>query len=184
MISFLFRIWDLGAVPFGRDEFLDINATVGFAKTGIWQAWDHNMERVSTRINPDSDVRAWIYRWQVAQFFEFLPPTEAVARSVSVFWGVITTILVYLVGTSLTRKRQIGLIAAGFFALSINAIEIDRTLRMYAMFAPVFLTFAWMIFLALERIPRDTWGKKFAQITGLHPWYLLGALISGVICTH
>ncbi len=183
-LSLALRAWNLGEVPFGRDEFLDINAAVGYAQTGQWQAWDHNMGKISDRINPASDERAWIYRWQVAKLFAFLPPTEAVSRSVSVFWGVITTILVYLVGASLTKRRQIGLIAAAFFALSINAIEMDRTLRMYAMFAPVFLSFAWLVFLSLERTPRDAFGKKLSRLTGLHPWYFLGAVSLGALSLH
>ncbi len=181
LVALVLRVWDLGVVPFGRDEFLDINATVGFAKTGVWQAWDHNLGQVSARINPDSDARAWIYRVQIAQLFEFLPPTEAVARSVSVAWGVVTTLLVYWAALAITRRREIGLIAAGVFALSIGAIEIDRTLRMYAMFAPVFLVFATFLYLTLERDARDKIGQFVQKYTGLHVWYGICTVLVGFL---
>ncbi len=181
VVAAVLRLWNLGTVPFRADEFLDINATVGYARTGVWQAWDHNMGAVSTRINPESDVRAWPYRIQVAQIFHVLPPTEAVARSVSVVWGIITVLVVYLVATSLTRRREIGLIAAALWAVSVSGIEMSRTLRMYAMFAPVYLLFSWMVFLSLERDGRWYWVRRLRSYTGLHIPYAMGALVMGVL---
>ncbi len=184
IIGAFLRFWHLGAVPFRADEFLDINATVGYAQTGIWQAWDHNLQAPSVRINPASDARAWLYRWQVAKVFNYTAPTEAAARSISVLWGVITIVLLYVVATSLTRRRTIGLIAAALFAVSVSAIEIDRTLRMYAMFAPVFLAFSWVMFLALERKPRNVPLLSLWRLLGVHIGYGVIALALGVLSFH
>jgi hypothetical protein len=78
------------------DEFLDMNSAYGYFKTGEWKAWDFNHQEPSAvNTNTARDERANIYKWQVAQLFRFLPPTEAVARSVSVFWGGITLLMVF-----------------------------------------------------------------------------------------
>ncbi len=184
VIGAFLRFWHLGAVPFRADEFLDINATVGYVHTGMWQAWDHNMGDVSTRVNSASDHRAWLYRWQVAFLFKYFPPTEAVARSVSALWGVLTIILIYFVAASLTQRRAIGLISAALYAVSVSAIEVDRTLRMYAMFAPVFLAFSWATFLTLERTPKVAFLKKIWRIFGVHIGYGIVALVLGMLSLH
>ncbi len=184
VIGAFLRFWHLGTVPFRADEFLDINATVGYAQTGQWQAWDHNLQAPSARINPASDARAWVYRWQVAKVFDYVAPTEAAARSISALWGVVTIVLLYVVATSLTRRRAIGLIAAALFAVSISAIEIDRTLRMYAMFAPVFLAFSWVMFLALERKPRNALLRSLWRLSGMHIGYAVAALALGTLSFH
>lgn len=146
MLGAFLRFYKLGEVSFVADEFLDINATYGYFKTGEWKAWDFNLSQPAERINIASDERAWLYRWQVAQLFKFFPPTEAVARAVSAIWGIITVILMYFTAKYFTGKRYIGLIAAFLFAISIGGIEFDRKLRMYAMFYPVFLAFSWLFF--------------------------------------
>lgn len=184
VVGAVLRFWHLGVVPLRADEFLDMNAAVGYAQTGQWVSWDHNMERVSTRINPASDARAWLYRWQVATLVRFAEPTEAVARSVSALWGVLTILVVYMVATSLTRRRAIGVIAAALFALSVSGIQMDRTLRMYAMFAPVFLMFSWMTFLALERAPRAGMLRRAWRVLGVHLGYAVAALALGVLSLH
>jgi hypothetical protein len=139
----LLRGYDLGERPFVADEFLDINATYGYHQTGVWQAWDFNKEAPSVRQNTASDQRAWIYRVQVAKIFDFLPPVEWVARLTSVLWGIATIIIIYGVTYSWTRSPRVALIAAAIFAVSVPAIEINRTLRMYSMFAPIFLLLSW-----------------------------------------
>lgn len=173
LLAFILRAWGLGNNSFVADEFLDINATYGYAMTGEWQAWDFNLGEPAQRINEASDSRAWLYRWQVARLFEFLPPTEAVARSVSVFWGVITTLLIFFTASLWTGKRAIGLISAFLFAVSLFGIEYDRTLRMYAMFFPMFLLFSWTLYQGLERRPQ-----------GFHLPYLVLAGALGLLSLH
>ncbi len=180
LVATFLRAVHLGVVPFRADEFLDINATVGYARTGVWQAWDHNMEAPSARINPASDARAWLYRWQVAQLFRVAPPTEAVARSVSVLWGVITVGVIYAFAVSLTRVRMIGLVAAAIAAVSVSLIEVSRTLRMYAMFVPIYMMFSWAVYHAMTARARDTIARKIVRVSGVHPWYGIAALALGV----
>jgi hypothetical protein len=134
------------------DEFLDMNSAYGYAQTGEWKAWDFNFGRLSeVNINVPRDERAVVYKWQVAQVLRFLPPTETVARSVSVFWGIISIGAIFWAAHILTRRKEIALIAALFFAVSVSGIIFDRTLRMYAMFFPLYLIASTFTFLALER---------------------------------
>ncbi|MEK7494465.1 MAG: hypothetical protein AAB615_01180, partial [Patescibacteria group bacterium] len=88
------RFFDLGGNSFVADEFLDINSSYGYFKTGEWKAWDFNFDQpASMNQNDARDERAFLYKWQVAQLFHFLPPTEGTARSVSALWGVFTILL-------------------------------------------------------------------------------------------
>jgi len=150
VLGLFLRVYDLGKLSFNADEFLDINASYGYAMTKTWQAWDFNFQKSSDRINIASDERAWPYRYQVAQMLRFFEPTEFIARSVSVIWGVITIVLMFFIARSMTGSVRIGLISAFLFSVSASGIEFDRTLRMYAMFFPIFLLFSWTVFRLLE----------------------------------
>lgn len=145
------RFYDLGKVSFVADEFLDINSSYAYFRTGVWQNWDFNQGGVNVEnAFAPRDERAWAYKWQVAELFKFLPPTEAVARSVSALWGILTIVLMFFVARDFTKKNEIGLLSAFLFAVSVSGIIFDRRLRMYAMFFPVFLLFSWATYKFLE----------------------------------
>lgn len=178
------RFYRLGYNSFVADEFLDINSSYGYAQTGEWKAWDFNNGRLSeVNINDARDERANVYKWQVAQLFSFLPPTEAVARSVSALWGVLSILAMFLAGWMFSGKKTVGLFAAFLFALSVSGLEFDRKLRMYAMFFPVFLLMSLSLFGLYEReykgkikVFRTFWAK-----TELNPLYLLPLLVAGFL---
>ncbi len=191
------RLWGLGAVPFVADEFLDVNATYGYHKTGQWQAWDFNHDAVSVRDNAASDKRAWLYRAQVAFLYQYLPPTETTVRLVSALWGIVMTLLLYAVTLSLTKNRWIALIAAFLWAVSVPAIEINRKVRMYSMFAPVFLLFWWSVFQfiearrdAIDRVCRkarenNTWKDAINCVSTIVCWwYLVPVVCFGAVSYH
>jgi hypothetical protein len=187
VMGVLLRFYHLGETSFVADEFLDINATYGYFKTGEWQAWDFNFSQPDTEdVNAARDERAFAYRWQVSQLFHVLPPTEGVARAVSAAWGVATLVLVFGMTTYFTRKKSIGVLAAFLYAVSISALVIDRRLRMYAMFVPTFLAFSWTTFLFLEKeyrgkTPLCAWmGRKL----GLNLMYLVPAILLGLLSLH
>ncbi|MFA4817358.1 MAG: hypothetical protein WC608_01375 [Parcubacteria group bacterium] len=183
VLGFSLRAYKLDANSFVTDEFLDINASYGYYKTGHWLAWDFNMDRVSDNLFAPRDERAWPYRWQVAQLFRWFPPTETVARSISVAWGVISIVIIYFVGKYFTGKREIGLLSAFLFAVSALGISIDRALRMYAMFMPVFLLFSCFLFRFFEEEYRGKIKifKKIYGRLGLNAVWLLPVLATGII---
>jgi len=146
------RLYNLDNNSFVADEFLDINSSYGYTQTGEWKAWDFNFGKASeVNKNVPRDERAIIYKWQVAQVFHFLAPTEKNARLVSVLWGAISIVVLFWSTFVFTKRREIGLIASFLFAVSVSGIIFDRTLRMYAMFLPMYLLTATFAFLALER---------------------------------
>jgi hypothetical protein len=176
------RAYGLGNNSFVADEFLDINSAYGYFKTGEWKAWDFNhQESSAVNANVARDERANIYKWQVAQLFRFLPPTEAVARSVSVFWGGITLLAIFWSAWVLTKRREIALIATLLAAFSVSEIVFDRRLRMYAMFAPIYLALATTLYLCFEQTLVTRWRflRKLGERTGIHIGYafLSGALL-------
>jgi hypothetical protein len=184
LVGAFLRFYKLGNNTFVADEFLDINSSYAYAKTGIWQNWDFNFGKVNEdNIFEARDERAWIYKWQVAQVLKIFPPVEEVARSVSVIWGIISIVLIFFVGRYFSRKSEIGLLSAFLFAVSVSGLIFDRRLRMYAMFFAVFLAFSWMLFRFLEekyegknKTIRLIW-EKF----GLNVVYFLPAIILGIV---
>lgn len=178
------RFYKLGNNSFVADEFLDINSTYAYFKTGIWQNWDFNFGKVNTENTFEArDERAWIYKWQIAQLFKFLPPTEAVARTVSALWGILTIFLIYLAGSYFTKRRTIGILSAFLFVVSTSGIEFDRRLRMYAMFLPVYLIFSWLLFQFLEGKYKGKIGflKRFSNKWDISPLYIFPALLAGIL---
>lgn len=181
------RFYNLGKVSFVADEFLDINSSYAYFKTGTWQNWDFNREEVNVEnAFAPRDERAWAYKWQVAELFNFFPPTEAVSRMVSASWGVLTIILMFFVARDFTKKTEIGLLSAFFFAVSISGIVFDRRLRMYAMFFPIFLLFSWLTFKFLE----SDYVCKIKSLNGLsnrlgvNLVFLVPATLAGLLSLH
>lgn len=178
------RLYDLGNNSFVADEFLDINSSYGYFQTGTWQSWDWNYgQEAVMNLNEARDERATAYKWQVAALFHFLPPTESNARLVSVLWGIFSIVVVFWAGYFYTRKKTIGLLAAFLFAVSISAIIFDRRLRMYAMFLPVYLGLATVLFAFFERsydgrsaLLRKTWERFGINLLYLLPLLFLLAL--------
>src|SRR4030042_6830631 len=168
------------------DEFLDYNSSYGYYKTGQWLAWDFNLDQVSHNLYAQREERAWIYRAQVAQVFHWLPPTEAAARSVSAIWGIISIIVLYFAAAYFTKNKIIGLISAFLFAVSIAGITFDRTLRMYAMFFPVFLLFSWFLFRFFEEEYKggNSVIKKIQERLKINIIWLLPAAILGLLSFH
>ncbi len=191
LLSAVLRLWGLGNNPFVADEFLDVNATYGYHQTGEWKAWDFNHDETSVRDNDASDERAWLYRWQVAKVLDYMEPIEFNVRLVSALWGILTTIILYFVTFSLTKNRWIALVAAFLWAVSIPAIEINRKVRMYSMFAPMFLIFSWSLFKFIDSMGRCSCtggtcpGKMIWKgILRLKWIYLIPTIIFGAISYH
>lgn len=173
------RFYQLGENSFVADEFLDINSAYGYHQTGQWQAWDFNFGVPSTvNQNEARDERAAPYKWQVAALFSLLPPTEMVARSVSVAWGIFAILVVFWSAWIFTARRDISLVAALLCAVSISAIVFSRRLRMYAMFFPLYLAAATSLYAAYEmtytgkiKLLRDVSARY-----GIHLFYLFFGL--------
>ncbi|NTW45555.1 MAG: hypothetical protein HGB18_00685 [Candidatus Moranbacteria bacterium] len=184
VLGAVLRFWGLGNNPFVADEFLDINSSYGYFQTGEWKAWDFNDGKPAVVNGNDArDERASVYKWQVAQLFRFLPPTEAAARTVSAVWGVLTVLLVFLAGWIFSGRRTVGLFAAFLFAVSVSGLEFDRRLRMYSMFLPVFLAFSTLLYLFYEREYKGKLRpvRAVRERTGLNLAYLVPMLVFGVL---
>lgn len=183
------RAVGLGNNSFVADEFLDINSAYGYFKTGEWKAWDFNHQKPSVvNENTARDARASIYKWQVAQIFRFFPPTEATARMVSVFWGLVSMMVIFWSTLIFTKRREIALIATLLCAVSVAGIIFDRRLRMYAMFAPLYLTLATVVYMMFTRTmeTRMSFVRQLSKRWGIHFGYALlaGCLFFIGLLTH
>jgi hypothetical protein len=166
------------------DEFLDINSSYGYAETGTWKAWDFNYGIPAVQnVNDARDERASVYKWQVAQVFKILPPTEFNARLVSVLWGVISMLLIFFSTRYFTRSNVTALLATFLFALSVSAIIFDRRLRMYAMFLPVYLSLATSLYGLLEHEYRGKWSlvKRVWERFGINILFVIPAILLGAL---
>jgi 4-amino-4-deoxy-L-arabinose transferase-like glycosyltransferase len=184
LLGAFLRFYKLGNNSFVADEFLDINSTYAYFKTGIWQNWDFNFAKVNEENAFEArDERAWIYKIQVAWLFKFFPPTEATARSVSALWGVLSIFLIYWAGSYFSKKQTVGLIGAFLFAISISSIEFNRHIRMYAMFLPVYLVFSWLFFQFLEGkyTGKIEFLRRFNEKWKISPLYIFPAFLVGIL---
>ncbi|KKQ43716.1 MAG: hypothetical protein US63_C0046G0004 [Candidatus Moranbacteria bacterium GW2011_GWC2_37_8] len=184
LLGAVLRFYKLGELSFVADEFLDINSSYAYSQTGAWQSWDFNHGEVNAdNIFAPRDERAWPYKMQVAQMFKLFAPTEAIARSVSVLWGILSIILIYFVAKYFTKKNTIGLLSAFLFAVSISGIIFDRRLRMYAMFFPVFLLFSWLLYKFYEQpyVGKHKWCKKLHEKLSVNVMYIIPAILVGAL---
>jgi hypothetical protein len=187
LLGAFLRFYRLGETSFVADEFLDINSSYAYLKTGVWQNWDFNRGVVNAENEfAPRDERAWAYKWQVAELFQILPPTEAVARSVSAAWGVLTIFLIFFIARDWTKRAEVGLLSAFFFAVSISGIIFDRRLRMYAMFFPIFLLFSWLTYKFLESRygGKIDFIKLFNSKFGVNIVFLVPAILFGLLSFH
>ncbi len=142
------RLYKLGDEAFARDEFFDINTSYGYFKTGEWLAWDFNMDQpLEPALQKDySNTRAQLFRIPLSLAYNIMEPTEGNARLMSVFWGIVSIIAIYLVTLSFTGNFYIALLAALLTAIGESEILFGRRLRMYSMLFPIYLIFSWCLF--------------------------------------
>lgn len=187
LLGTFLRFYNLGENSFVADEFLDINSSYAYFKTGTWQSWDFNLGKVNEEnVFAPRDERAWIYKWQVAQVFRFLAPTEAAARFVSALWGVLTILVMYYAGWYFSKKKSVGLLSAFLFAVSVAGITFDRRLRMYAMFFPLFLLLSIFLYRFFEEayVGSNKFIRKIFDKFGINLSWLLPMLITGALSMH
>ncbi|MFA6184294.1 MAG: hypothetical protein WC682_04295 [Parcubacteria group bacterium] len=201
VLAGILRFYNLGEKSFSADEFLGVNASYGYKQLGEWRRWDFNLEKpmedsayFKTFFDFDfwhdgetTYTRAWIYNWQIAQSLKFLPDNETWSyRVVGVIWGIFSVLLIYWISFRFTGNRIIGLLAALLLTLSIDGIEFSRRVRMYAMFMPVFLIFAWVAFCFFESKIKSRWIglNKFNKKLNLNFIFLIPVIFLGVLSMH
>lgn len=184
LVGTLLRFYHLGENSLVADEFLDMNSSYGYFKTGQWKAWDFNFGKPAEMNQNDArDERAFVYKAQVAKLFTFLSPTETTARTISVLWGIFDIFLIFWVAYRLTGRKEIGLLAAFLLTVSISALIFDRRLRMYAMFTPIYLAFSWTLYAWLEgKATRFDKGvlKKLNEMTSMQWLWVIPAGLLGL----
>lgn len=178
-LGFFLRFYKLEKQSFIADEYLGVNISYGYFKTGQWKFWDFNNEELTN----EEYTRSNIYYWQVAQVFNFLDLNERTARLISVVWGLVGMALVFFATYYFTKKISLALLAVFLLSVSISALIFDRKLRMYSMFAPVYFAFSVSIFKFLESQygGKIRWLKNICNKINLNLPYLLVVLFLGVV---
>ncbi len=179
LLAGFLRVYKLGNQSFIADEYIGINISYGYHKTGEWKYWDFNEEKLTDR----DYTRGQIYYWQVAQTFHFLEPTERNARLVSVLWGLIGIVMIFIVSFLITGNIYISLISS-VLSISVSALMFDRKLRMYSMFAPVYFLFSYAVYQFFESKHYPKFLKQinsFSEKTKLNWHYLLPVILFGII---
>lgn len=200
-ISLFLRLYNLGEKSFSADEFLGVNTAYGYLKTGEWRRWDFNLEKPFEdneyfktffdfdlwNDGSDTYTRAWFYNWQTSQSLRFLPDSQEWSyRLISVMWGVLAVLAVYWVSFKFTKNRTLSLIAALLMAFSLDGIEFSRRMRMYSMFMPVFLVFAWVAFNFFESNmkSRFSWLNKINDKLKLNFIFFVPLVLMGLLSMH
>lgn len=200
LLGAILRFHNLGKKSFRADEFLGVNTTYGYLQTGKWKRWDFNLEKpyadkpyFKTVFDFDlwgkknTYTRAWMYNWQIVQSLKFLPDTkESSYRVISVIWGVLSILIVYFITLKFTGKKIVALLATVLLAVSIDGIEFSRKVRMYAMFMPIFFSFAYFSFQFFEskRKCKLEIINKFRKKTSLNLFFAIPVIILGLLSMH
>ena len=202
LLGAFLRFYKLGATSFTADEFLGVNTAYGYLKTGEWRRWDFNLGKVaddkpyahslfdlSSADDAESGAytRAWMFNWQIAQFLKIFPVgSESSFRLVSVLWGIVSIFAIYFVAKQFSGKKEIGLMAAFLFAISVSAIVFDRKVRMYSMFLPSYLLLSYFLYQFIENGENLKYGfiKKMRSLTGLNFYYFIPLAVFGLLSFH
>ncbi|PIP27956.1 MAG: hypothetical protein COX29_03590 [Candidatus Moranbacteria bacterium CG23_combo_of_CG06-09_8_20_14_all_35_22] len=148
LLGAFLRLYKLNDEAFARDEFFDINTSYGYFKTGEWLAWDFNLNQpLESALQKDySNTRAQLFRIPLALAYNIMEPTEGNARLMSVFWGIVSILVIYFVTLSFTGNYWMALLAALLVSIGESEILFGRRLRMYSMLFPIYLIFSWLLF--------------------------------------
>ena len=179
-LGIFLRLHKLGAQSFIADEYIGINVSQAVAQTGQWKYWNFNTQSLTDR----EYTRGQVYYWQVAQVLKLLNPTEANARLVSAMWGMIGVLLTFAAAYVVTKNIRVALLAAFLCAISISNLTYDRKLRMYSMFAPIFLLFSYSVFYFLESkifLAKRNLISKISNLIGINLYLLPLVLLLGYL---
>jgi 4-amino-4-deoxy-L-arabinose transferase-like glycosyltransferase len=139
------RVWNLSVPSLWVDEANTVYSAESMEKTG-------QDLFPSGRING----RAQLHTALVALVFRFLGVSEMTARLPSVFFGLLSVIMVYFLGKRVFNNK-VGLWTAFFVTFSHFEIGWSRTARMYTLLQFLSLLTLYIFILGFER--RSQWGK-------------------------
>ncbi len=155
ILAALIRLWGLGLLSPARDEFSHLVAAKRWLDEGFF--------------NYD---RGWEISYMVGFLFKiFQNQSVYIARLVPVFWGVLTTIPIYLLGKEFNRR--VGLIAAFLWAVSPFAIGISRYTREYIFYLFLTTLGLWLFYYLRSNLKKKRISKNRKLIVGLLLIFLL-----------
>jgi 4-amino-4-deoxy-L-arabinose transferase-like glycosyltransferase len=156
-VGLFVRVINLGEPGFGTDEPLHVYAAKGILETGE--------PRYPSGIIYD---RGLLFTQAVAFSFKLLGINEFAARFPSVFFGVLSIILVFFIGRKFFGT-MVGLISATFVAFTPFEIAWSRECRMYAMVQFFFLLGFFAFYNGFENLRGGA--QKLSNLSSLkHFW--------------
>jgi hypothetical protein len=173
------RLYKLDNRSLSADEYIGANISYGHHQTGEWKFWDWNNKEITNK----EYTRGKIYYWQSSKLLDFLPPTEFDFRLISVFWGLIGIVSIFLVSYFYSGNFTIALLSSFLWAVSISSIKYDRHFRMYSMFAPIYLILSVAIYQLLEAplSKSKNWINTLSQKIKLNCNYLIPTILLLII---
>lgn len=138
VVGFYLRISNLGNLSFWADELITTYAAIGIFEHG-------------TPILPSGSIytRSILNTSLIALSFKIFGVSEFSARIVSVVFGTLTILLVYLLGVKVANKR-VGLLAAVLITFSVFEIVWSRQARMYAEFQFFYLLTVYLFYSGMK----------------------------------
>lgn len=110
------------------DEHWHVSTVVGYLRDGVYATW--SFQRGTTA--DGRYLRAWFYTWQVIQLTQWLRKPLFAARIVSLCWGLLTFVPMYLLALRLNIGRTGVLICLVWGAVSPYMITVSRWGRFYS----------------------------------------------------
>jgi hypothetical protein len=177
----------LGSSNFNNDEFLVVDAAVGYNHTGTFWRWDWLNERTSQG-EPCLDitstchyVRAWPDTLLVALSFKLFGVSEWSARIVSVLFGILFVPIAYIVTKFFSDSKRIALLTT--FAVTFNPalIELFRFTRMYSVLIPLFLLLLYQLYKALSQSSKFALPKNLSFIERYLDFNYMGVFLAAIL---
>ena len=131
-VALALRLWWLDRAPPGldSDEVSIAYNAYSIARTGR----DEYGELLPTAFRAFGEYKRPAFIYFSAPFLALLGPTPFAARLPGAIAGTLTVLVVYLLGSRLTRSASIGLLAAAFVAISPWSLQFSRGAREVSLF--------------------------------------------------
>lgn len=168
LLSFYLRISNLNIIDPYTDEYYHLDAAKQYLEYGTF---DYERAKIVTWL---SIFLIWISGASSFDQMVFW------ARFGAVFFGLITTFMIYLLGKRI--KKSIGIVSALLWAISPWAIGLSRTVREYAYYPFFILLGIWLLLKYSDKIKsfEDIFAKKNLPLLIINLFYLVLFIIYSI----
>src|SRR3989338_6051730 len=166
LIALLVRLWDFTSLALWHDE--------AFSALLIRMPFSEMMHRIALDVHPP------FYYWVLDFWANVFGQSLASLRGFSVFFGVATVLMLYILIRSLTKNTKLALAAAALLAVNPFHIQYSLDARMYTLGTFLIVLTSWLMLRAVRTNKRIYWVlyAVFTAAAALTHYFLLFSIIA------